>query len=65
MERAEELVIRGQTLLRGRHYIQLQCVTPKCEELQRNCVTLTERLQRRSETLSKCRDLQEQVDKVL
>ncbi|XP_075216691.1 guanine nucleotide exchange factor DBS-like isoform X2 [Lycorma delicatula] len=63
IEHAEELVSRGQTMMRGRHYIQLQCVTPKCEELQRMCITLSERLQRRSETLAKCRDLQEQVDK--
>ncbi|XP_039286746.1 guanine nucleotide exchange factor DBS [Nilaparvata lugens] len=63
IERAEELVSRGQTLLRGRHYLHLQCVTPKCEELQRMCITLSERLQKRSETLAKYRDLQEQVDK--
>ncbi|RZF49087.1 hypothetical protein LSTR_LSTR008373 [Laodelphax striatellus] len=63
IERAEELVSRGQNLLRGRHYLHLQCVTPKCEELQRMCMTLSERLQKRSETLAKYRDLQEQVDK--
>lgn len=64
MEKAEELVSSGERLLRGRHYLHLDCVAPKCEELQRMSVTLADRLQRRSEFLAKCRELQESVDKV-
>ncbi|XP_046672964.1 guanine nucleotide exchange factor DBS-like isoform X2 [Homalodisca vitripennis] len=63
VERAEELVSSGERMLRGRHYLHLDCVAPKCEELQRMSVTLADRLQRRSEFLAKCRELQESIDK--
>ncbi|XP_054266389.1 guanine nucleotide exchange factor DBS-like [Macrosteles quadrilineatus] len=63
VERAEELVSCGERMLRGRHYLHLDCVAPKCEELQRMSVTLADRLQKRSEFLAKCRELQESIDK--
>lgn len=64
MEKAEELVSCGERMLRGHHYLPLDCVAPKCEELQRLSVTLADKLQRRSEFLAKCRELQEIIDKV-
>lgn len=64
IERAEELVSSGQQLLHSRHYCALDCVQPKCTELQRMCQLLSERLESRLNTLSKCRDLQERIDKV-
>lgn len=64
VEKAEELVSCGERMLRGRHYLHLDCVAPKCEELQRLSVTLADRLQRRSDFLTKCRELQESIDKV-
>jgi hypothetical protein len=64
IERAEELISSGQQLLHSRHYCALDCVQPKCSELQRICQLLSERLESRLNTLAKCRDLQERIDKV-
>lgn len=64
MEKGEELVSCGEEMLRGRHYLHLDCIAPKCEELQRMSVTIADRLLRRSKTLAKCRELQENIDKV-
>jgi hypothetical protein len=64
IERAEELISVGQQLLHSRHYCALDCVQPKCSELQRMCQLLSERLESRLNTLTKCRDLQERIDKV-
>lgn len=63
IERAEELISVGQQLLHSRHYCALDCVQPKCSELQRMCQLLSERLESRLNTLAKCRDLQERIDK--
>ncbi|PNF24765.1 Guanine nucleotide exchange factor DBS [Cryptotermes secundus] len=63
VERAEELISVGQQLLHSRHYCALDCVQPKCSELQRMCQLLPERLESRLSTLGKCRDLQERIDK--
>ncbi|XP_069678460.1 guanine nucleotide exchange factor DBS [Periplaneta americana] len=63
IERAEELISIGQQLLHSRHYCALDCVQPKCSELQRMCHLLSERLESRLITLAKCRDLQERIDK--
>ena len=63
--RAEELITSGHQLLATRHYCPLECVQPKCSELQRVCTLLRERLEIRRQTLAKCRHLQEQVDRVI
>jgi hypothetical protein len=63
IERAEELISTGQQLLHSRHYCALDCVQPKCSELQRMCQLLSERLESRLSTLAKCRELQERIDK--
>lgn len=62
---AEELIASGHQLLATRHYCPLECVQPKCSELQRVCTLLRERLEIRRQTLEKCHHLQEQVDRVI
>lgn len=64
MERSEELVAFGRILVRGRHYWPLECVTLRCDELERACATLMDRLTQRSDTLARCHQLQITVDKV-
>ncbi|XP_067010975.1 guanine nucleotide exchange factor DBS [Anabrus simplex] len=63
IERAEELISTGEQLLCSRHYCPLDCVQPKCSELQRMCKLLSERLESRLGTLVKNRDLQERIEK--
>uniref|UniRef100_A0A1B6D890 DH domain-containing protein n=1 Tax=Clastoptera arizonana TaxID=38151 RepID=A0A1B6D890_9HEMI len=63
VEKGEELISCGEAMLRGRHYLHLDCIAPKCEELQRMSVSIKDRLEHRSETLNKCRELQESIDK--
>ncbi|KAK7866805.1 hypothetical protein R5R35_005239 [Gryllus longicercus] len=63
MDRAEELISMGQQLLSSRHYCPLECVQPKCSELQRMCRLLSERLDSRLEMLAKNKELQERIEK--
>nr|CAD7199538.1 unnamed protein product [Timema douglasi] len=63
IERAEELIVTGQQLLSSRHHGPLDCVQPKCSELERMCTQLFDRLRSRFETLTKCRELQERIEK--
>nr|CAD7393644.1 unnamed protein product [Timema cristinae] len=63
IERAEELIVTGQQLLSSRHHGPLDCVQPKCSELERMCTQLFDRLTSRFETLTKCRELQERIEK--
>ncbi|XP_044741334.1 guanine nucleotide exchange factor DBS-like isoform X4 [Chrysoperla carnea] len=64
IDRAEELVSTGQQLLQIKNSLSLDCIEPKCSELNRMCDILSERLTRRLDTLTKCRDLMERVEKV-
>ncbi|XP_044741332.1 guanine nucleotide exchange factor DBS-like isoform X2 [Chrysoperla carnea] len=63
IDRAEELVSTGQQLLQIKNSLSLDCIEPKCSELNRMCDILSERLTRRLDTLTKCRDLMERVEK--
>lgn len=63
IERAEELITTGQQLLSSRHYCPLDCVQPKCDELQRMCDILSERINCRLETLVKNKELQDRIEK--
>nr|CAD7613631.1 unnamed protein product [Timema genevievae] len=64
IDRAEELIVTGQQLLSSRHHGPLDCVQPKCSELERMSTQLFDRLTSRFETLTKCRELQERIEKV-
>ncbi|KAL1123668.1 hypothetical protein AAG570_002744, partial [Ranatra chinensis] len=63
IERSEELVSMGENITRGRHYWPIECVAVRCEELQRMCLALRDRLEQRSDTLAKSHQLQVTVDK--
>ncbi|XP_044580208.1 guanine nucleotide exchange factor DBS-like isoform X1 [Cotesia glomerata] len=63
IDRAEEVIAAGQQLLSGRHQCPTEVVEPKCAELQRVCTILSQRLERRLHTLTKCRELMERIDK--
>ncbi|XP_046621316.1 guanine nucleotide exchange factor DBS-like isoform X1 [Neodiprion virginianus] len=63
IDRAEEVISAGQQLLSGRHQCPAEVVEPKCAELQRICTILSQRLERRLHTLTKCRELMERIDK--
>lgn len=65
MDRAEELISTGQQLLCSRHYCPLDCVHPKCSELRRMCEILSDRLNSRCESLTKNKELQERIEKVV
>lgn len=41
MEHSEEVINAGETMLAGKHYIHLDSVHPKVDELKRLNVTLT------------------------
>ncbi|CAH0562294.1 unnamed protein product [Brassicogethes aeneus] len=62
IERAEEVIASGQHLLK-QNSCPLECVQPKCLELKRIRDILIERLALRMDTLNKCRDLMETIEK--
>lgn len=64
IERAEQLVAQGQQMLRIKNSLSMDSIDPKCGELNRMSTILTQRLSKRLDTLVKCRDLMEQVEKV-
>ncbi|XP_014241570.1 guanine nucleotide exchange factor DBS-like isoform X3 [Cimex lectularius] len=63
IEHSEEIVNFGRSLISGRHYWPLECVGVRCDELDRTCATLRDRLAQRSEILHKSLQLQISVDK--
>ncbi|XP_034943713.1 guanine nucleotide exchange factor DBS-like isoform X2 [Chelonus insularis] len=63
IDRAEEVIAAGQQLLSGRHQCPTEVVEPKCAELQRICTILSQKLEKRLHTLTKCRELMERIDK--
>lgn len=62
MDQCDEVLSFGRSLLRGRHYWPLESVTVRCEELERACSVLKERLAQRSRSLAKSHQLQITVD---
>ncbi|XP_049309800.1 guanine nucleotide exchange factor DBS isoform X6 [Bactrocera dorsalis] len=63
IERAGEVISAGQQLLGVRGVYPWEIVQPKCDELQRVCDIISERLVKRLEILSKNRELMERVEK--
>ncbi|KAJ8986252.1 hypothetical protein NQ317_009960 [Molorchus minor] len=63
IERSEEVTSSGQQLINIKNSCPLECVEPKCSELLRMRDMLLERLAKRKETLFKCRELMERVEK--
>ena len=53
----------GDKLIEDEHYA-VDCIRPKCIELQRICEQYRELLRARYEILNKSRDLQDRIDKV-
>ncbi|XP_053965185.1 guanine nucleotide exchange factor DBS-like isoform X2 [Anastrepha ludens] len=63
IERAGEVISAGQQLLGVRGVYPWEIVQPKCDELQRVCDIISERLCKRLEILAKNRELMERVEK--
>ncbi|BES92094.1 RhoGEF [Nesidiocoris tenuis] len=63
MEQCEEIINFGRGMISGRHYWPLECVGVRCDELERTCATLRERLEQRSNILTKSLQLLITVDK--
>lgn len=64
IDKASEVIAAGQQLIGSRGVYPWEIVQPKCDELQRVCDIITERLQKRLEILAKNRELMERVEKV-
>ncbi|XP_042228401.1 guanine nucleotide exchange factor DBS-like isoform X1 [Homarus americanus] len=62
LEKAEELRIIGTQLIESQHYA-VDSIQPKCVELVRMRDAFHDRITRRLETLHKCRDLQERIER--
>nr|XP_015837407.1 PREDICTED: guanine nucleotide exchange factor DBS isoform X1 [Tribolium castaneum]XP_015837728.1 PREDICTED: guanine nucleotide exchange factor DBS isoform X1 [Tribolium castaneum]XP_015837982.1 PREDICTED: guanine nucleotide exchange factor DBS isoform X1 [Tribolium castaneum] len=63
IERAEEVVSSGQSLIQNKVFYPLQCIEPKCCELITMRDTLVEKLNKRKETLAISKEVIEQIDK--
>lgn len=63
LEKAEELRIIGTQLIESQHYA-VDSIQPKCVELVRMRDAFHDRITKRLETLHKCRDLQERIERV-
>lgn len=64
IERAEEVISSGEQLLKIKNSFPHECIEPKCSELMRIHDDLLEKLARRMDTLVKCKNLMEQIEKV-
>ncbi|KAF2903495.1 hypothetical protein ILUMI_02685 [Ignelater luminosus] len=64
IERAEEVISSGEQLLKIRNSFPHECIEPKCSELMRIHDDLLEKLARRMDTLVKCKNLMEQIEKI-
>ncbi|XP_066965986.1 guanine nucleotide exchange factor DBS-like isoform X4 [Macrobrachium rosenbergii] len=62
LEKAEELRIIGMQLIESQHYA-VDSIQPKCVELVRMRDAFHDRITTRLETLHKCRDLQERIER--
>ena len=61
--RAEKLEDDGQQLIADEHYA-MDCIQPKCVELQRICTKYRDLVDTRGVLISRYKDLQERMDKV-
>ncbi len=64
MNKAKQLKDMGQQLIDDDHYA-IDCIRPKCIELQRMCEQYKELVRKRYDMLQKSRDLQDRIEKVL
>ena len=62
-DNADQLRMMGEQLIEDDHYA-IDCIRPKCIELQRMCEQYKELVRRRYEILHKSQDLQDRIDKV-
>ena len=63
VEKGEEVQHMGEQLIREEHYA-VDCIRPKCMELQQMCEQYRELVRSRYEVLQRSKDLQERIDKV-
>ncbi len=63
MNKAKQLKDMGQQLIDDDHYA-IDCIRPKCIELQRMCEQYKELVRKRYDMLQKSRDLQDRIEKV-
>ncbi|KAL9918245.1 guanine nucleotide exchange factor DBS isoform 12-T13 [Glossina fuscipes fuscipes] len=63
IDKAAETIIAGQQLIGSRGVYPWEIVQPKCDELQRICDIISERVKKRLEILNKNRELMERVEK--
>ena len=63
MERAESLWRHGEELISDDHYA-VDCIRPKCIEVQRVCVQYRELMKKQRERLEKSKQLQESIQQV-
>jgi len=61
---AEQLRQRGESFISSNHYA-IDCIRPKCSELQRICAEFSERLTQRRRTLDLSLRLYQHIDKVI
>uniref|UniRef100_A0A1B0GCA0 CRAL-TRIO domain-containing protein n=1 Tax=Glossina morsitans morsitans TaxID=37546 RepID=A0A1B0GCA0_GLOMM len=63
IDEAAETIVAGQKLIGSRGVYPWEIVQPKCDELQRICDIISERVKKRLEILNKNRELMERVEK--
>lgn len=63
VSRAEELKQSGEDLIEDDHYA-VDCIRPKCLELQRMCEQYRVLVRKRYELLNKAKDLHQKIDAV-
>ena len=64
MDRAEDLETSGRRFIEEDHYA-IDCIRPKCIELQQMVQQYRELTQARFSTLDRSRDLHQRIDKVV
>ena len=63
LARAEQLEATGKQLIEDEHYA-VDCIRPKCIELQRMCEQYKEMVRARYDLLNRSRDLHDRIEKV-
>ena len=61
--KAEDLKKTGEDLIEDKHYA-VDCIRPKCLELQRMCEQYRELVRQRYDLLNRAKDLHERIDQV-
>ena len=63
MAKVEQLKQNGEDLISDEHYA-VDCIRPKCLELQRMCEHYRELVRQRYDLLHKAKDLHQRIDQV-